>query len=216
MWERLRDEAPMLVDPDSTGAFGSTAARSGHNDLMDDESLQGRLLIASPSIFDPNFRQAVVLIAQHDEEGAMGVILNRPSEAAVAEVAPSLMGLRELDDTVYVGGPVQETSMIVLAQFDDPDAAALTVIGDIGFVAVGTDLEDVAGVTRRSRAFAGHSGWGPGQLEMEMERDDWIVEPASYDDVFAGRADELWHALLQRKGGQFALMARMPFDPSVN
>lgn len=181
-----------------------------------EESLKGQVLIASPSIFDPNFRQAVVLIAQHDESGAMGVILNRPSEASVGDLAPALTGLAGLDDTVYMGGPVEKNSLIVLAQFDEPDAAALMVIGDIGFVAVQSDIDEVSAGTRRARAFAGHSGWAPGQLEMEMARDDWITEPASYDDVFAPRADELWQAVLQRKGGSFALMARMPFDPSLN
>lgn len=174
------------------------------------------MLIASPSIFGPDFRQAVVLIAQHDETGAMGVVLNRPSETTVGDVAPVLTRLSGLDETVYVGGPVDDTSLIVLAQFDEPDAAALMVLGDVGFVALGSDLDDLAGVTRRARAFAGHSGWAPGQLEAEMAREDWITEPASYDDVFAARAEELWHAVLARKGGNFAVMARMPFDPSVN
>ncbi len=184
--------------------------------MSEDETLTGNVLIASPSIFDPNFRQAVVLIAQHDDTGAMGVILNRPSEASVASLAPPLTRLAGLDDTVYTGGPVEESSLIVLAQFDEPDPSALIVIGDIGFVAVESDLERISATTRRARAFAGHSGWAPGQLEMEMAREDWIAEPASYDDVFAARAEELWQAILQRKGGSFALMARIPFDPSMN
>ncbi|MDQ6750332.1 MAG: YqgE/AlgH family protein [Actinomycetota bacterium] len=181
-----------------------------------EESLQGQVLIASPSIFDPNFRQAVVLIAQHDETGAMGVILNRPTQAKVRSLAPALERLTGLDDVVYAGGPVDETSLIVLAEFDEPDAAALMVLDHVGFVAVGTDLDEVAGITRRARTFAGHSGWAPGQLETEMEREDWITEAAVYDDVFAARAQELWHAILERKGGNFAVVARMPFDPSVN
>ena len=184
--------------------------------MSDEPSLKGQVLIASPSIFDPNFRQAVVLIAEHDQSGAMGVILNRPSQASVGDVAPALTSLPGLEDTVYVGGPVEETSLIVLAQFDEPAAAALTVMGDIGFVAVGAGLDEIADTIRRARAFAGHSGWAPGQLELELEREDWIVEPASYDDVFAPRARELWPAVLQRKGGRFAVLARIPFDPSVN
>ena len=184
--------------------------------MPEGESLKGQVLIASPSIFDPNFRQAVVLIAQHDETGAMGVILNRPSEAAVRSLSPTLARLTGLDDSVYVGGPVDETSLIILAQFDKPEESALMVLADVGFVAVGTDLDDIAGITRRARAFAGHSAWAPGQLETEMEREDWIVEPASYDDVFSEHAEGLWHAVLQRKGGNFAVLARMPFDPSVN
>ena len=184
--------------------------------MSGDETLTGRVLIASSSIFDPNFRQAVVLIAQHDRTGAMGVILNRPSEASVGDLAPALRRLAGLDDTMYTGGPVEESSLIVLAQFNEPDPTALMVIGDIGFVSVASDLDRISATCRRARAFAGHSGWAPGQLEMEMAREDWIAEPASYDDVFAPRAEELWQAILQRKGGGFALMARMPFDPSVN
>ncbi len=184
--------------------------------MPEEELLQGQVLIASPSIFDPNFRQAVVLIAQHDETGAMGVILNRPSKAKVRSLAPSLERLTGLDDVVYAGGPVDETSLIVLAEFDEPDPAALMVLGEIGFVAVGTDLDEVAGITRRARAFAGHSAWAPGQLETEMAREDWITERASHDDVFAREAQELWHSILERKGGNFAVVARMPFDPSVN
>lgn len=183
---------------------------------MAEDELTGRMLIASPSIFDPNFRQTVLLIARHDEEGAMGVVLNRPTEATIGEAAPQLLGLAESAEPIYYGGPVQPTSLVLLAEFDDPEDAALPVLGDIGFVAIGTELDKVGELTRRTRAFAGHAGWGPGQLEAELERDDWIVESASHDEVFSERAGELWQRVLGRKGGQFALMARMPFDPSVN
>jgi putative transcriptional regulator len=183
---------------------------------MEEESHRGRLLIASPSIYDPNFRQAVVLLAEHSEEGAMGVVLNRPSDTQVIDAAPQLSVLADPDEPVFVGGPVQPQSLVVLAEFEDPELAALTVLDDIGFVAVGSELEDLAGATRQIRAFAGHAGWGPGQLEAELEREDWIVEPAAREDVFSEAAEGLWNELLQRKGGQFALMARMPFDPSTN
>ena len=180
------------------------------------DSLQGQLLIGAPSIFDPNFRQTVVLIAKHDDEGAMGVVLNRPLDTAVGEAAPQLAGLVDLDEPIFYGGPVQPSALVVLAEFDDPAAAALTVLGDIGFVAIGTDLEEAAGATRRARVFAGHSGWDASQLESEMERDDWIVEPVTREDIFSNDAGELWTAVLERKGGQYAFMARMPFDPSLN
>jgi putative transcriptional regulator len=183
---------------------------------MNDDSLRGRLLIASPSIFDTNFRQAVVLLAEHSDEGAMGVVLNRPSDTTVVDAAPQLSVLADPDEAVYVGGPVQPQSLVVLAEFEDPDLAALTILDDIGFVAVGSELEDLAGATRRVRAYAGHAGWGSGQLEAEMEREDWIVEEPSREDVFSDAGERLWGDLLERKGGQFALMARMPFDPSTN
>ena len=183
---------------------------------LDRESLKGLLLIASPSIFDPNFRQAVVLIAEHNEEGAMGVVLNRPTEATIGDVAPQLEVFADADETIYAGGPVQPSALIVLGQFIDPSAAALPILGDIGFVGIGTELDEVERAVHQSRVFAGHAGWGPDQLQAEMESEDWIVQPATHDDVFSHSAAELWTTLLQRMGGEYALMARMPFDPSVN
>jgi putative transcriptional regulator len=180
------------------------------------DELQGQLLIGAPSIFDPNFRKTVVLMAKHDDEGAMGVVLNRPLDTTVGEAAPQLSDIVDPDEPIYYGGPVQPTALVVLAEFHDPADAALTVLGDIGFVAIGTDLADAADLTRRARVFAGHSGWDASQLEAEMERDDWIVERALREDVFSADAGELWTNVLERKGGQFAFMARMPFDPSLN
>jgi len=103
---------------------------------------------------------------------------------------------------------------LVLAEFEDPQDSPVTVFGDLGFVAL--DEEDEAAPVRRRRIFAGYAGWGEGQLEEELERDDWILEPALPDDVFADDADGLWGGVLRRKGGVFELVARMPEDPSVN
>jgi len=180
------------------------------------DSLQGQLLVASPTLIDPNFDRAVVAIANHDEEGALGVILNRPSDTAVAEAVPELDGVVDAEEVVYVGGPVQPASIVVLAEFDDPDEAAFLVVGGIGLVSDRTGLERLETVTARRRVFAGYAGWGPGQLEAEVEREDWIVEPALPEDVFADEALDLWGRVLDRKGGQFRLLARMPTDPTVN
>jgi putative transcriptional regulator len=179
------------------------------------ESLQGKLLIASPALVDPNFSRAVVLVAHHDEEGAMGLVLSRPSPATVGEVVPELLELADGDETVYVGGPVQPSAVIALAEFepDEPDAG---IFGNVGFVTEDSDPEDLVGATKRVRVFAGYAGWGPGQLEAELDEPSWIVEPAREEDVFADDAAELWRVVLRRKGGQFALIARMPDDPSVN
>src|SRR4051794_28229321 len=180
------------------------------------DSLRGKLLVASPSLLDPNFRRTVVLIAEHGEEGAMGVVLNRESELEVEDAAPTLADLVDTGERVHSGGPVQPTAVVIMAEFDDPDAAATIVTGDIGFVAAEADFDALAAVVRRVRVFAGLAGWAPGQLESELERDDWIVEPALPDDVFHDDAGVLWSAVLERKGGQFALVARMPDDPSLN
>jgi putative transcriptional regulator len=111
---------------------------------------------------------------------------------------------------------VQPESIVVLAEFEDPAEAAFLVVGGIGLVSERTGLERLDTVTARRRVYAGYAGWGPGQLEAELERDDWIVEPAQAQDVFAEAPVELWGQVLDRKGGQFRLIARMPPDPSVN
>lgn len=181
------------------------------------ESLRGKLLIASPAIVDPNFRQAVVLLAEHTDEGAMGVVLNREGSATVGEAVPGLAYLAGADDVVHVGGPVSANAVTVLADFEDPGLAALLVDATVGFVPATVEDEDgLAAAVRRSRVFAGHAGWGPGQLEAELEEESWIVEPARGDDVFTGEPELLWSSVLRRKGGEFALIATMPVDPSVN
>ncbi len=180
------------------------------------ESLRGQLLIASPDLVDPNFRRTVVLIADHGEQGAMGVVLNRRSEHSVAEAVPELGDLVEFDELVHFGGPVQPSGVVVLAEFDDPSRAAATVLGDVGFVAADAASDGLGSVTGRARVYAGVSGWAPGQLEAEIEHEDWIVEPADRDDVFTDDPDDLWSAVLARKGGSYALVARMPPDPSLN
>ena len=178
--------------------------------------LEGKLLVASPALQDPNFARTVVAIANHDEEGALGIVLNRPSETEVADAVPDLADVVDGDDVVFVGGPVQPASIVVLAQFEDPSEAAYLVTGDIGLVADTTGLDRLGEATARRRIFAGYAGWGPGQLEAELEREDWIVAPALAEDVFADDPLDLWGSVLERKGGQFRLLARMPVDPSVN
>jgi len=181
------------------------------------ESLRGKLLIASPAIMDPNFRRTVVLLAEHTDEGAMGIVLNRVSEVTVGDAVPDLAYLGADAETVHVGGPVAETAVTVLAEFDDPEQAALLIEPDLGFVPAEPDDETAAAqAVRRARVFAGHAGWGPGQLEAELDEESWIVEDVRREDVFTEDPEQLWPALLRRKGGEFALIATMPADPSLN
>ena len=181
-----------------------------------EDSLRGQLLIASPALADPNFTRTVVLVVEHNDEGAMGIVLNRPSTAAVAEAVPPLEDLVPPDEWVYVGGPVEPASVVVLAEFDDTDAAAALVFGDLGFLRADADASVLESAARRFRVFAGYSGWGAGQLEAELALPSWIVESSEVEDVFTGDPENLWSAVLRRKGGQFAVIATMPPDPSVN
>jgi putative transcriptional regulator len=180
------------------------------------DSIRGQLLIAGPTLGDPNFWRTVVLIVEHNEEGALGLVLNRPSETTVGEAVPQLAELVDPDDDVLVGGPVQPSGVIVLAEFEDPSDAALIAFEDIGIVGTASEVIETQAGVRAARAFAGHAGWGPGQLEDELERGDWIVEPALRSDAFTGEPLELWANVLTRKGGSYALIARMPADPSQN
>src|SRR3954454_6409190 len=179
-------------------------------------SRHGQLLGASPAMTDPNFLRPVVAIANHDEDGALGIVLNRPSDTEVVEAVPELEDVFDSDEVVFVGGPVQPASIVVLAEFDDPAEAAYLVVDAIGLVSDRTGLDRLEIATARRRVYAGYTGWGPGQLEAELEREDWIVEPAQPQDVFDDDPLDLWTRVLERKGGQFRLLARMPIDPSVN
>jgi putative transcriptional regulator len=179
------------------------------------DSVRGQLLVAGPALLDRNFWRTVVLVVEHNEEGALGLVLNRPSEASVGETVPQLEGLLGSDELLFIGGPVQPSAVIVLAEFEDAGDAALIAFGDVGVL--GTGSKDELGVGVRSgRAFLGHAGWGPGQLDGELERGDWILEPARLEDAFSDDASGLWSEVLTRKGGSYALLARMPADPSVN
>ena len=179
------------------------------------DSTRGQLLIAGPGLSDPNFWRTVVLIVEHSDDGALGLVLNRPSETTVGEAVSELEPVLDVDEPLYIGGPVQPSALIVLAEFDDAESAALIAFEDVGVL--GTAVE--AGTpppVRRGRAFVGHAGWGPGQLDAELERGDWILDPAKREDAFTETPLDLWGAVLTRKGGSFALVARMPADPSVN
>ncbi|MBV9472018.1 MAG: YqgE/AlgH family protein [Solirubrobacterales bacterium] len=179
------------------------------------ESERGQLLIAGPALLDPNFWRTVVLVVEHSDEGALGLVLNRPSETSVAEAVPQLEELVDPATPLFIGGPVQPAAVIVLARFEDATDAALMAFDDVGVLATGTPEEPVAGI-REARAFVGHAGWGPVQLDAEIERGDWILERARLGDAFADEPLELWQRVLTRKGGSYALVARMPPDPSMN
>src|SRR3954469_36838 len=153
------------------------------------DSLRSQLLVASPQLMDPNFARTVVLITEHNDDGAMGIVLNRPATTSVTEAAPELEDLVEPGDDVFVGGPVQPSSVIVLAEWDSPEQttvrvfdsigfggararpppAALRLFAPLGFVGAAAAPEELARTVSRPRVFAGFAGWSSGQLEAELE-----------------------------------------------
>jgi putative transcriptional regulator len=179
------------------------------------ESLRGHLLVASPALLDPNFRRTVVLVTEHTEDGAAGLVLNRPSLVEVGAAVPQLEELVDEDEQVWVGGPVQPEAVLVLGEFLDPDAAAVPLFESLGFPSL-DEPEEIVPATTRRRVFAGYAGWGAGQLEEEVANEDWILEPALADDAFTDEPEELWRDVLRRKGGIYELVAKMPDDPSLN
>lgn len=180
-----------------------------------EDSLRGKLLVASPALVDPSFVRSVVLVTEHSEEGAMGIVLNRPADAIASEVVPELAALTG-DGPVFIGGPVQSQALVVLAEFSDPEAAAWIVVADVGFVSADADPDELDRAVRRGRVYAGYSGWDAGQLEAELEQGSWIVEPPLPAELFPDDPASLWSDVLARKGGEYSLIARMPEDPSLN
>jgi putative transcriptional regulator len=179
------------------------------------ETLKGQLLISGGGLYDPNFRHTVVLIGEHNADGALGVVLNRALDATVQETVPELSDLMPPDALLYRGGPVQPTSPVLLAELARPDLTDILVFGSVGFL-VGDISADIKPDILRARVYAGYSGWGAGQLEAEMETGSWIVEPATEDDVFTDKPDLLWSTVLSRKGPEYQRLSRMPYDPSMN
>jgi putative transcriptional regulator len=140
----------------------------------------------------------------------MGVVLGRETETRVADAVPALAELPGADEVVYLGGPVAPESIVALGDFEDPGEAGTQVIGSLGTLDPDGDNESL----RRLRVFAGYAGWGPGQLDGELEQDAWIVQAADLEDPF--RSGDIWSDALGRKGGRYRLMATMPADPSLN
>ena len=181
------------------------------------ESLRGKLILASPVLRDPNFVRTVVLIAEHTDEGAMGLVLNRPAGSTVGEAVPDLSWLAGDEEPVYVGGPVAETAVIVLAEFDRPELAGALVDDDLGFI--GADADDPERLGRRDPPRAGvrrPRRLGPGSARGRARRGGVDHRAADARGDLHARPDELWAAVLRRKGHRYALLATMPPDPSLN
>ena len=179
------------------------------------ESLRGHLLISSGGLYDPNFRHTVVLVGEHNADGALGVVLNRALDITVKQAIPPLNDLVPPDELLFQGGPVQTDGAVLLVELEDPDLLHIPAFGSVGFL-VGEVSAEVRPNILRARVFVGYSGWGPGQLEAEMAADTWIIEPAQADDVFTDAPDLLWSRVLERKGPEYRRMSRMPYDPSMN
>lgn len=181
-------------------------------------STAGRLLLAEPMLGDPNFDRTVVLMIEHGAEGALGLVLNRPTDLPVEEALPTWRHLVSDPAVLHVGGPVEERSGWCLARLamgrDRP--GFVPVLGQLGLLDLELDPDELAADVTAARVYAGYSGWGPGQLDEELLEDAWIVVDADELDPFVADGAELWQRILARQGGHLARLSRFPSDPSLN
>lgn len=171
----------------------------------------GRLLVATPSLADPNFDRTVVLLLAHEAEGSLGVVLNQPGDVDVQTAVPGWEARAAEPDAVFVGGPVQRDALIGLGRAPAGTGGFEPVLADLGVVDLSRDAttSDITDV----RVFAGHAGWGPGQLDDEIETGSWFVLDADPADAASRDPDGLWLSVLRRQRGIFSTF---PLDPSQN
>jgi len=187
-------------------------------------SLTGRLLVATPKLADPNFDRAVVLLLDHDVEGTLGVVLNRPTPVGVGDVLEPWAALAGTPAVVFQGGPVSLDSALALAvvpgeprQDSGTDTLGWRrVHGAIGMVDLEAPPELLAAELGSLRIFAGYSGWGPGQLEKELLDGAWYVVESEPGDVSAPDPERMWRSVLRRQRNELAMVATYPDDPSLN
>lgn len=181
---------------------------------------KGRLLVATPPLEDPNFDRTVVYMLEHRDDGALGVVINRPTDEALESPLDRWADLQAAPGSVFLGGPVEPDALIALALANRPVTEATDelspVSGRVASADLTTDPAFIAGVVGSVRVFRGYAGWGPGQLEGEIESGAWLVLDAEPADVFADQPDDLWRSVLRRQSGRLAWLATAPDDLSAN
>jgi putative transcriptional regulator len=178
---------------------------------------KGRLLISEPFLPDPNFERTVVLLCEHNDEGSFGFVLNKPSIVKLNEVMEDMTAIESI---VYVGGPVQQDTLHFIHRHSGVNNAVEITShvywgGDFENLLVLCDTKQISATD--IRFFLGYSGWGPGQLDSELEQDSWIVCDFVSDQLlFETEPDTMWRKALENMGGRFSVYSNYPTDPRLN
>jgi putative transcriptional regulator len=186
------------------------------------ETLKGRLLVATPNLGDPNFERTVVLVLEPGEDGALGVVLNRPSELDLSDPLPEWARAAAEPSVIFIGGPVAPSAAVCLARVAAANGQAAQgdgwqpLLGPVGTMDLDRDPDETIPRLEEIRVFAGYAGWGPAQLESEIDQGGWFVVDADVSDPLSPAPEQLWAAVLRRQRGTLALYASYPADPSMN
>ncbi len=179
----------------------------------------GMLLVATRALIDPNFADAVVLVLDIDDDGALGVVINRPSGVPVAQVLDGWADIVAEPETLFVGGPVSPEGALAVAllrtDVDEP-VGFRGFAGRLGLIDLDTPVELVDESLEGMRIFAGYAGWGAGQLETEIDEGSWYVVPGEVPDIFRPDTTTLWRDVLRRQPGERAWSSTQPLDPDLN
>lgn len=179
----------------------------------------GSLLVADAASDAGYFTQAVVLVIDHDETGSLGICLNKVTTIDMAKVLPGWSELVNPPQLLFSGGPVSTDGAVCLAVVKNSGEMPLgwrQISGDLGLLQLDTPVELAEGAYEQMRIFAGYSGWGPGQLEGELQNGLWHVVPSHPSDVFTAKPSELWRTVLRRQGGSLGILASWTADPDMN
>lgn len=193
----------------------STAGLSPSLHLTKYDIRKGVFLVATPSLLDPSFRETVVLICNHGEEGTLGLIMNRPTPYPLSEVFPDIPGLKEYSHTLFKGGPVQPQGLLMLFRTETGSEKTQSVVdgvfwgGDPGMIA---SMVDNPHPEKQFRVFFGYAGWGRGQLEHEINGEFWTTVPASAEMIFEHDPTTLWKEL-RDKSTRPPLVVSYPLRP---
>jgi putative transcriptional regulator len=184
---------------------------------MNEAPGKGRILISEPFLNDPNFKRTIILLTEHNEEGSVGFVLNKPTEYKLNKVVDDFP---EFDAVVYYGGPVQLNTLQFIYRGENIIEGSMEIMPGLywggSFDILRALIEAKAVNPDDFRFFLGYSGWGEGQIDDEMEINSWIITDTSIENIFSDEPDKLWREILKGMGKKFAILASFPDNPSVN